>query len=67
MKDSQEWWEAAGDAGGRPVTARVMSHDVIIFGSEVHDFNLGEHRRSRLSDYSLLPSALPLPSQRDGA
>jgi len=34
MKDGRGWWWAAG-------VSRVMVHDAILIGSDVHDFNFG--------------------------
>jgi len=34
------WLGTAGEGGGRPVSARVMSHDVKIISLEVYDINL---------------------------
>jgi len=41
---------------GRSDVARVISHDVLTIRFELHDFNLGLYRRSRLYDCSPLLS-----------
>ena len=39
MEDARVWVRTAGDARGRPGTARVMSHEASMNRSEVYEFN----------------------------